>query len=236
MQIKRWVCPQCFTSIRDVVLAHRERPFRKCQDHFNLDWVEIVLYSDAQAEIEASKKEADEAFKRAGDRWKLYDTERQDHLITKAELTAARAEIEALRLYKDCTYGIESAREKEIAQLIMQRDSIHEQSLRNEEEIAKLTAENKRLREIFVGILARMGICNDLNQPVEYYEPKAKEAEGIFAHYQAALKEDDECQCPACSKGILHDSDCAVHNIPSYPNGECCCKQTNEPKEGSHER
>lgn len=30
------------------------------------------------------------------------------------------------------------------------------------------------------------------------------------------------CQCPAC-KTTPHASDCAVHNEPAYPNGECNC-------------
>jgi len=33
----------------------------------------------------------------------------------------------------------------------------------------------------------------------------------------------DHCMCPACRGGILHDSDCAVHNMPAYPNGPCDC-------------
>lgn len=32
------------------------------------------------------------------------------------------------------------------------------------------------------------------------------------------------CQCPACINGIIHDSDCAVHNEPAYPNGKCNCR------------
>lgn len=31
------------------------------------------------------------------------------------------------------------------------------------------------------------------------------------------------CQCPACRKGPLHWSDCAVHNAPSEEPGPCDC-------------
>lgn len=34
-------------------------------------------------------------------------------------------------------------------------------------------------------------------------------------------REVDKCQCQACKP---HDSDCAVHNMPAYPNGECNCR------------
>lgn len=32
------------------------------------------------------------------------------------------------------------------------------------------------------------------------------------------------CGCPACRGGKVHASDCAVHNIPYKPNGDCDCK------------
>jgi hypothetical protein len=38
---------------------------------------------------------------------------------------------------------------------------------------------------------------------------------------------DTSCQCPNCLKskkqGKIHTSDCAVHNAPAYPIGECDC-------------
>lgn len=33
----------------------------------------------------------------------------------------------------------------------------------------------------------------------------------------------DHCMCEACKGGALHRSDCAVHNEPAYPRGECDC-------------
>lgn len=33
----------------------------------------------------------------------------------------------------------------------------------------------------------------------------------------------DHCQCPACIDGVIHSSDCAVHNMPAEPNGLCSC-------------
>lgn len=31
------------------------------------------------------------------------------------------------------------------------------------------------------------------------------------------------CQCSACKNGVIHASDCAVHNAPALPIGECDC-------------
>lgn len=38
-----------------------------------------------------------------------------------------------------------------------------------------------------------------------------------------AAQQDEHCQCPACVTGTIHASDCAVHNTPAYPNGQCDC-------------
>jgi hypothetical protein len=37
------------------------------------------------------------------------------------------------------------------------------------------------------------------------------------------LQEPAHCQCPACKDGIIHASDCAVHNGPAYSLGPCDC-------------
>jgi len=37
-----------------------------------------------------------------------------------------------------------------------------------------------------------------------------------------ALAQPEQCQCPNC-KVTLHASDCAVHNEPAHPKGECNC-------------
>lgn len=34
----------------------------------------------------------------------------------------------------------------------------------------------------------------------------------------------EHCQCPACIDGVIHDSDCAVHNMPAFSNGPCNCR------------
>lgn len=31
------------------------------------------------------------------------------------------------------------------------------------------------------------------------------------------------CMCPTCKDGDIHASDCAVHNMPAYPNEKCDC-------------
>lgn len=33
----------------------------------------------------------------------------------------------------------------------------------------------------------------------------------------------EHCMCDACKDGVIHASDCAVHNMPAYPNGPCSC-------------
>jgi hypothetical protein len=43
------------------------------------------------------------------------------------------------------------------------------------------------------------------------------------------LQEPAHCQCTACKDGILHASDCAVHNGPAYPAGPCDCGVAQEP-------
>jgi len=54
-----------------------------------------------------------------------------------------------------------------------------------------------------------------------------KSIEAITA-IKAALEAKDGCQCPAC-KTAPHASDCAVHNEPAYPAGECNCGAKGEP-------
>jgi len=43
------------------------------------------------------------------------------------------------------------------------------------------------------------------------------------------LEEPAHCQCIACKDGIIHASDCAVHNGPAYPAGSCDCGVAQEP-------
>jgi hypothetical protein len=45
------------------------------------------------------------------------------------------------------------------------------------------------------------------------------------------LDEPAHCQCTACKDGIIHASDCAVHNGPAYPAGPCDCGVAQEPAE-----
>jgi hypothetical protein len=55
---------------------------------------------------------------------------------------------------------------------------------------------------------------------------------GFSAKRQMAadkLQEPAHCQCEACKDGIIHASDCAVHNGPAYPAGECDCGVLQEP-------
>ena len=50
----------------------------------------------------------------------------------------------------------------------------------------------------------------------------------LINQLEKEIKNKTQCQCPECQKvwnekGKVHDSDCAVHNEPAYPNEECNC-------------
>lgn len=34
------------------------------------------------------------------------------------------------------------------------------------------------------------------------------------------------CMCDACKSGVIHKSDCALHNEPALPKGPCDCGMT----------
>ena len=55
-------------------------------------WVKYEDYRAVEAELAEEKTKCDEAHKRAGERWKELDAERQDHGITKRDLYALRIE------------------------------------------------------------------------------------------------------------------------------------------------
>lgn len=40
---------------------------------------------------------------------------------------------------------------------------------------------------------------------------------------EALARSKEHCTCPACADGVIHASDCAVHNEPAMPNGPCTC-------------
>ena len=48
----------------------------------------------------------------------------------------------------------------------------------------------------------------------------------------------NHCMCDACKCGIIHSSDCAVHNEPAMKNGACDCRVSNVELTGAarHER
>jgi len=51
----------------------------------------------------------------------------------------------------------------------------------------------------------------------------------FVADFKAALAQPAHCQCFACKDGVIHASDCAVHNGPAYPAGPCDCGVAQEP-------
>lgn len=56
--------------------------------------------------------------------------------------------------------------------------------------------------------------------------PKYRDAYATAALSRAPRTEMAEaahCQCPACCGGVIHASDCAVHNAPALPRAPCDC-------------
>ena len=49
-------------------------------------------------------------------------------------------------------------------------------------------------------------------------EPKIR----VYEHEGATVVEPIDCNCGSCDERS-HNSDCAVHNAPAYPPGECDC-------------
>lgn len=71
----------------------------------NKDYEDLKQTNAAlRVEVEREKAECDKAHKRAGERWKELDAERQDHAITRADLAAA---VEVLREFPP-TYADQS--------------------------------------------------------------------------------------------------------------------------------
>jgi hypothetical protein len=56
---------------------------------------------------------------------------------------------------------------------------------------------------------------------VDKYGYKSFELAVVFA--DGYSRNSGHCMCGTCKQGIVHDSDCAVHNMPAYPNGDCDC-------------
>ena len=67
---------------------------------------------------------------------------------------------------------------------------------------------------------------NDFPDDTQYFDRFAvsEAATKLRAAIEEAEKQEPEhCMCPACINGNLHASDCAVHNAPALPIGECDC-------------
>jgi hypothetical protein len=44
-----------------------------------------------------------------------------------------------------------------------------------------------------------------------------------MSYYKCSHDTQNRCCCESCKVGVVHFSDCAVHNMPAQPNGECDC-------------
>jgi len=53
-----------------------------------------------------------------------------------------------------------------------------------------------------------------------------------LAEHEAAINSGgipSHCMCAACCDGVIHASDCSVHNMPAMPNGPCDCGAARPP-------
>lgn len=60
------------------------------------------------------------------------------------------------------------------------------------------------------------------------YEPAAAstaqpESAKREPYRKLAAEKPEHCMCEACKDGVIHASDCSVHNMPAMPNGPCDC-------------
>ena len=50
-QYERWVCLQCFISIRKDIKAYKDKPPNNCPDHWRYEHVKIQIQNDNEDEI-----------------------------------------------------------------------------------------------------------------------------------------------------------------------------------------
>jgi len=62
----------------------------------------------------------------------------------------------------------------------------------------------------------------DIDPPLHHVLEASNACGPAITAIEKALAQPEPCQCPNC-KVTLHASDCAVHNEPAYPKGECNC-------------
>lgn len=93
-----------------------------------------------------------------------------------------------------------------------------------------MTDRNSVIEECALAIQASNGECPcecagrgcDCGNYGDAAEAASWAAGNAFAATVRKLKT-DHCMCAACKDGVLHKSDCSVHNMPAYPNGPCDC-------------
>jgi len=77
------------------------------------------------------------------------------------------------------------------------------------------------------GFTAKRAAAADKQEPRDWaageYEGLRWKAQLVEIEYTLSAAKPAHCQCTACKDGIIHASDCAVHNGPAYPAGECDC-------------
>jgi len=80
------------------------------------------------------------------------------------------------------------------------------------------------------GFPAKRAMAADkLQEPLHVVQSNGKHSPLLTHMMNKRTAPPAHCQCTACKTGIIHASDCAVHNGPAYPAGECDCGVAQEP-------
>jgi len=80
------------------------------------------------------------------------------------------------------------------------------------------------------GFPAKRAMAADkLQEPLHVVQSNGKHSPLLTHMMNKRTTPSAHCQCTACKTGIIHASDCAVHNGPAYPAGECDCGVAQEP-------
>jgi len=80
------------------------------------------------------------------------------------------------------------------------------------------------------GFPAKRAMAADkLQEPLHVVQSNGKHSPLLTHMMNKRTTPSAHCQCTACKTGIIHASDCAVHNGPAYPAGPCDCGVAQEP-------
>lgn len=93
-----------------------------------------------------------------------------------------------------------------------------------------MTTRNKRKKKYHNQAKQDNTPCTNCGEIGSHYVPPCFGDEGFFLckKKEINIAHNNRCQCLECQKlwteiGMVHDSDCAIHNMPAYPNAKCNC-------------